>query len=330
MAALPTVYQFPSFMETEALMKNTAQQCIWYLPNKKRRCQVTIAAEDERKAAQLARYIRESGPTVASAFVIFAKIAELTCCVRHHRNKIYGSGLAQELANQWLNETNPNPNPGVKTECDKIALPAVEFARHEVYQGESLRSLLCSDLRPNAPAAGSIYFYTHAGDAFSGMIKIGYTSQRIESRLDKWGECGYGLPELLGSCREVRHPERVEHLTHYELEECWHALRWCKPCGKAHQEWFKVKLERALAIASLWSRWMRDANPYDRRGHLKSRWKGHIEFLIEHGNPITANAMFQIHEIEIGLVGVDEFVDDTALRSTSGGRVKKEEDRDSC
>jgi hypothetical protein len=87
MAALPAVYQFPSFMETVGLVKNEAHQCIWYLPSKKRRCLVSIPAEDERNAVQLASRIWGSGPTVASAFVILAEIAEVTCYVRHHCNK---------------------------------------------------------------------------------------------------------------------------------------------------------------------------------------------------------------------------------------------------
>jgi hypothetical protein len=64
-------------METVGLVKNEAHQCIWYLPNEKRRRLVSVTAEDERKAAQLASRIWDTGSTVALAFVILAEIARL-------------------------------------------------------------------------------------------------------------------------------------------------------------------------------------------------------------------------------------------------------------
>lgn len=33
-----------------------------------------------------------------------AEIAERSCCSRHHRNKIWGSGLAGSLARRWQHE----------------------------------------------------------------------------------------------------------------------------------------------------------------------------------------------------------------------------------
>jgi hypothetical protein len=107
-------------------------------------------------------------------------------------------------------------------------------------------------------------------------------------------------------------------LTHFELVSCWHALRWCKKHLKQHIEWFKVEFATAFAIAQLWTQWIKNAEPYDRRGNLQSRWKGYVEFLQEHEVPITGRAMMDIYNIEVGLVKVDDFVDDDLLR----GKVK--------
>ncbi|SCV57508.1 uncharacterized protein FFB14_15179 [Fusarium fujikuroi] len=161
-------------------------------------------------------------------------------------------------------------------------------------------------------------------DAFDGMIKIGYTSRAIDTRLLEWNECGNGYPKLLDHLSGVRHPERVELLTHFELVGCWYAQRWCEHHRKAHIEWFKVDLERVRTVARLWCCRMQDANPYDRRGHLKARWAGHIKFLVQHDNPITAKAMVQIQKIEEGSDEVYKFIDDKMLRKKQDAVVKEE------
>lgn len=120
------------------------------------------------------------------------------------------------------------------------------------------------------------------------------------------------------------HPYRIEQLIHFELEECRYALRWCQFHQRSHIEWFKVDLDKAKSIAQLWVQWMQRANPYDRRGHLKRLWQGHIGFLVEHENPITAEAMAQIQRIEPGSREVQEFINDQELRKRRDMSVKKE------
>ncbi|CZR49596.1 uncharacterized protein FPRO_15954 [Fusarium proliferatum ET1] len=330
MSAMPTVHQLPSFTDTASYLANSRFQCIWYLPHKKRSCLVKITPKDNQRALQRVKGVWESCLAATSTLQDLAAIAEDCCCARHHRNKIWGSGLAHELANRWQNEirnasglTTHGRNLSVKTEDSKTSVH-IAFVKHQVLEEETLLSKLQSVVDTRARKTGSLYFYTHADDAFDGMIKIGYTSREIETRLLEWNECGNGHPKLLDSLSGVRHPERVELLTHFELVGCWYAQRWCEHHRKAHIEWFKVDLERVRTVARLWCRWMQDANPYDRRGCLKDHWAGHIKFLVQHDNPITAKAMVQIQKIEEGSDEVYKFIDDKMLRKKQDAVVKEE------
>lgn len=327
MAVLPTVDDFPSFAETVLFLRKEALQCIWHLPNKSRYCMIKIPAADNATELQLAESILKSGSLTASTLENLLHIAEMCCCPRHHRNKIWGSPLRQQLANQWYAEIKlafgvSTLEPIVKLE---EAIRPVMFADHHVHQDETLLSNLQSDIYP-WQKPGFVYFFSYAEEVFGGMVKIGYTSRAIESRLYEWVECGHGSPILLGSFGIVPNAERVELLIHFELLEFWREQRWCNTHKTAHIEWFKIDLATATTIAELWCQWMRDANPYDRRGKLKSIWRAHIEFLVEYENPITAAAMMQIHEIEEGSEKVYDFIDDEVLRERASKAVKKEEE----
>jgi T5orf172 domain len=330
----------------------------------------------------LAEGISKAGPLTKTAHQVLAEIAEQSCCARHHRNKMWGSGLAQKLALRWQNEIQvtlsvanceiaqtvklESVSPAVSTisECsssklsdhsinvisdaqisiaghsDSKSLPTdqavltthslppdkpIAFAKHEVWKGETLFSKLLSPIDPQAARIGSLYIFTHTKDAFSGMIKIGYTCRTIESRLSHWAECGHGYPVLLDSYAGVEHPKRVESLTHFELMEYWYAQRWCELHRQAHIEWFKIDIGTASSIARLWSLWMKRANPYDRRGHLKVFWKETIDFLTMHEVPIAAEVMMQIQEIEEGSPELLDFIDDDALRKRQEPVVKQEQ-----
>jgi len=69
---------------------------------------------------------------------------------------------------------------------------------------------------------------------------------------------------------------------------------------------------------------MQDANPYDRRGRLTALWVGHIQFLVQHDNPITAVVMVQIPKMEEGSDEVYEFIHDKVLRKKQDAVVKEE------
>lgn len=359
---LPTVDQFPTFADTLSWLKKRACQCIWYLPDKKRCCFVRITDEVNQSALHLAEGISKGSPLTKTAHQVLANIAEQSCCARHHRNKMWGSGLAEQLAVRWQNEIQvtlsvanckiaqtvklESVSPSISIILDinghsgsrslltdqavltTNSLPLdkpVAFAKHEVWKGETLSSKLLSPIDPQAARIGSLYIFTHTKDAFCGMIKIGYTCRTIDFRLSGWAACGHGYPVLLDSYDRVRHPERVELLTHFELLEYWYAQRWCELHRRPHIEWFKIDIGTASSIARLWSLWMERANPYDRRGHLKAFWKETIDFLTMHEIPIAAKVMMQIQEIEEGSPELLDFIDDDALRKRQKPVVKQEQ-----
>lgn len=333
MTRRPTIDQFPTFAETCLFLKEGKRQCIWFLPAKGRLCRVGLTEGDESKsllwATEIWRVVDLS--TLIETFKDLMNVAEGCCCARHHRNPMYGSGMARELAQRWVGElalatAAATPNLKLEWATPGASTLGSAFARHQVHESETLFSQICSSIEIQQPT-GSIYFFTHQDDVvFAGMVKVGYTTATVHSRLLDWGECGFGFPSLLGCIDAVRHPKRVELLTHFELLEFWHALRWCKKHLRPHIEWFKVEFATALAIAERWSQWMNSANPYDRRGCLKVRWQGHVEFLRKHEVTITGEAMMQMHAIEVGLVKVDDFVDDDALRGKRDIKLKAEVD----
>lgn len=104
MTVLPTINQFPPFADTLLWLTNRACRCIWYLPDKERCCFIGITDEVNQSALHLAKEILKAGAPTNRALQVLADIAQQSCCARHHRNKMWGSGLAQELAIRWQNE----------------------------------------------------------------------------------------------------------------------------------------------------------------------------------------------------------------------------------
>jgi len=325
---LPKVNDFPSFQETIQYLRGSTNQCIWYLPNKERLCQVALAEEDRQRALDRATSVTSRIAT-ASVREDLEKLAEECCCGRHHRNKVYGTGLARDLATRWEKEIRIRLNlgpPAVQpiTRRKRASTP-VEFVKYEAHKDEILQLVLNSDIGKGAKQTGSVYCYTHKAEVFGGMVKIGYTGNAVQSRLDDWSGCGNGLPSLVVSVDKVSYPERVEVLIHLELLSSRYSQRWCDHHEKAHIEWFKVDSGEACRVIGLWCKWMERAIPYDRRGKLKDDWRKHVDFLVEHGC-LTGEAMMQVQEIEECPDLARDFVDDDILRKGQRTVVKKEEE----
>lgn len=198
----------------------------------------------------------------------------------------------------------------------------VKFVKHEVLEHQTLASTLYGPLDLEDDKDGLIYIYTHKQDPFLGMLKIGYTCSRILHRLNHWTECGHGYPTLLWSHTQVRHPRRVELLTHFELLDFWHEQQYCSFHKSSHVEWFKTDLKTATTIISDWSSWM-ESNPYDRRGNLKSSWEDTIKFLELYEIPPTAKTMLQIHQLELGILKVSDFMDDRFCNPLHGSQSEE-------
>lgn len=355
---MPTVDQFPTFADTESWLREEACQCIWYLPERKRCCKVGITNEYNKAALDLVNTISDSSLSLQEVLPILADIAEKCCCGRHHRNKIWGSHMNFHLASRWQNEISSEKYhqfstfrkrsesleiPKLKHEKGFSSLPLLEqpslnhtvaviptakvvvFARHEAFKGETLLSKLMEPINCNSTKNGSVYLYTHTEKTFSGFIKVGFTGRsKVYVRLDEWAKCGHGNPVLLKSYNDIRYPERIEQLVHFELARFRYEIRWCKFHGQSHIEWFQIAFEVASLTVHHWSQWMERANPYDRRGTLKSFWKETIVFLTDYDIPITAVLMMQIQEIEEGSSDLPDFIKDDKFWKRTRSIVKKE------
>ncbi|KAL2424417.1 hypothetical protein ABEF95_010341 [Exophiala dermatitidis] len=357
MVESPALDQFPTFAETRDRLKESFCQCIWYLPDKGRHCKVEIVKDDKEESLQLASEVIQMKGTPLSQESLqkrLAAIAELSCCSQYHRNIFWGRGLVDMLAERWRKEIIDSLPPCITTafvpvvaEPKEIKHPSnggvtrlvldqvlenntqsqyplrpVTFAKHAVLEGQTLMSTLLSNIDPSAPK-GSVYIFTYTNKAFEGMLKIGFTSRPAVHRLDEWEECGYGKPSPLETFSGVRHPERVECLTHFELIKYWYAWRWCNEHKRAHIEWFKVDLSTATRVAQNWASWMERADPYDKRGGFLASWRGNIEFLKEFDIDITAELMMEIQQVEEGLIDVTSFIDDDELRGLHKPMVKQ-------
>lgn len=332
MAVRPDVRDFPSYVDTSSSTRSETRCCIWYLPDKQRFCQTQISKSDHGSILKLAG---KSNAQKSCEMRILAEIAELSCCARNHRNRMWGCGLARALAHRWrqelrssLLESSSGCTVAVQTECehypccdadaaDEVAknqLSLVAFAPHVPFEKENMESLLLSRINPKASKEGSVYAFTYSKGGFDKMVKIGSTGRPINLRMAEWGDCGYGQPHVLKVFTEVRHPERVEFLTHFQLAKVWYELRWCETHQRSHIEWFKTTVNAVSEVVQAWATWIERANPYDRRGHLKPFWRGIVDFLFKYEIIITAELMLQIQEVEDGIMSVANFIDDDFLR----------------
>ncbi|KAI4723414.1 hypothetical protein E4T48_00034 [Aureobasidium sp. EXF-10727] len=259
-------------------------------------------------------------PSISAALDLLQQIAEHSCCAQKHRNKFSGSGLAQKLAIQWLNDllTMKYGLDSWEAKCLEQEVLArqsfpvekiVKFVEHTVFEDQTLASNLCTPLDSWEDRDGLVYIFTYKQESFSGMIKIGYTCGNLIARLNDWWKCGHGYPALLYTRTGVIHPKRVELLTHFELLNFWHEQQYCNIHGSSHVEWFKTDAETAYSIISDWAAWM-ESYPYDRRGQLKAFWTDTIDFLELYDIEITAKTLLQIQWLEEGRLDIQDFMDD--------------------
>ncbi|KAG8670860.1 hypothetical protein FPOAC2_04163 [Fusarium poae] len=145
------------------------------------------------------------------------------------------------------------------------------------------KSLVKADL-----CHGYIYMYEVEGNP--GFVKIGYTTQPVEDRLDKWKfDCNrapkalYPIPP--NTVKAVPHARRVEALCHAELDH--RRIRiYCHGCLKQHLEWFEVSSTEAIEIIQKWSNWM-ITEPY-KMGSIKMEVTARTERMDDFMDEISA------------------------------------------
>ncbi|KAL4978465.1 meiotically up-regulated gene 113-domain-containing protein [Aspergillus desertorum] len=110
------------------------------------------------------------------------------------------------------------------------------------------------------------YVYAYEVEGHKGFVKIGFTSQTVEERLERWEfNCNRALkclyPNSPDNTMIVPNAHRVEKLCHAELRN--HMVRiYCDRCRQHHLEWFETSSEKAVAVIQKWTRWMR-TGPYE-------------------------------------------------------------------
>ena len=315
-------------------LENARYPCVWYLPDKGRHCRWKLAEEDEKLrwtlAYDLTTIIRSRGTGQIESLKmrrVLAQLIEACCCCRHRTNMKL-SGRIDLVARAWEDEIwtlwgVERPIEPVKAKLTTPMITPIEFAKH-VPEGKTFEDILNDNIQPDEAKNGYVYLFTYEGNIFDGMLKIGYTTQRVASRLASWAECGHGNPSHYKFV-DAPHAGRVERLIHFELLRFRYNF-WCTIHQHCHIEWFRTKFEESYQKVTLWCHWMRDARPYDRRGCLKDAWKDHIRFLSDNDCSITAESMVLIHRIELGLEPIHEFVDDEALRGISTPLIKEEDE----
>ena len=150
------------------------------------------------------------------------------------------------------------------------------------YEGTTLQKHLQQEIqRPierdvmvGKPHHGRIYIYWVQGNF--GLVKIGFTTQTEEQRLQKWCRDCKHTPHLIELNKSyldgLPHVHRVERLIHIELRDQRIIEPICAGCGELHDEWFIVTNELAKQVTQKWCDWMQQ-DPYEKivEMHYESR-----------------------------------------------------------
>lgn len=170
---------------------------------------------------------------------------------------------------------------------------------------EALERLLLKPLSESEiKKAGIMYVYWQPSNF--GHLKIGFTTEILEKRMNRWiSQCNKTM-EIYYPGRDdaqeiipVEHVCRVEKLVHTELKNLRRTEKRCAGCRKNHIEWFECSRDLALAVVRKWVAWMRES-PYEEKQSgsskewvLKAEQRSKLKALSEptRGVSVTAQAM---------------------------------------
>lgn len=183
---------------------------------------------------------------------------------------------------------------------DSPSLPSQDtgFRAHTVPPSQTVATTLLKHLTPRDSQSGSLYLFARSSSP--GHVKIGITRQAVQARLNQWGrKCGY-IPRLVASFADVPHVYRVETLVHFELAKHWRTEIRCSGCSIQHQEWFEVQESLAIEVARKYVKWIREAEPYDEEGSLKTIWQEEVRCQVaEHGCASIDELLRKVRQIQM-------------------------------
>ncbi|KAH8647302.1 hypothetical protein BX600DRAFT_503446 [Xylariales sp. PMI_506] len=229
--------------------------------------------------------------------LVVAYIKSLCCTRADHNQRIEDSGCMRKLAEDWRREINAErrkKKPTQQRYPSRSQSNDIEPPDEPIHQVPEFRPYKANP-DPSECVARKILkpIATNDHEKSSGS----YGSD-LRHRVDDWAKCGY-TPEVVFSIGSVLHPRRVEFLTHHELIKEWRKECWCKACKGLHLEWFEVTDEKAKEVATLWTKFVTDAKPYDGSGCFKPEWKRAVKRLGDDGEAITAKKLLEVHDQQV-------------------------------
>jgi hypothetical protein len=172
-------------------------------------------------------------------------------------------------------DNSPNtPSPRSKKPTQARPSPKWQFIPYHCHPEESnLNNVVIIRLKSSFQPSGYIYIMQRPSDP--EYLKIGYTTQDPDTRLEEWRRSCLSPYIRLYSTNLLPNVKRVESLIHADLRPVRYSESHCKDnpaCKVQHTEWFKVSFDRAKATVAHWALWMTVLEPYGNDGLLKDRY----------------------------------------------------------
>jgi hypothetical protein len=132
---------------------------------------------------------------------------------------------------------------------------------------DGLKARLRKNITPNS-TKGVVYIVRDPTRPH--LLKIGAAMNFSQRKQQIERECNLHL-EVVYVSDELENYTRTEHLVHGDLLHlCWEHT--CLGCNTDHREWHNVSEGLAIQTTKRWVRFMKEEQPYNRRGELKSIW----------------------------------------------------------
>lgn len=152
-------------------------------------------------------------------------------------------------------------------------------------------------------------------------IKIGYTDDSVEERMEKWEECGYKPIEefrVFMPCA-VRRMEGLIHSTlHIEAE---YASCPAESCKRKHREWFNISKREAKGVVEMWKKFS-ELMPYTETRQLNDIWQGIATAQL--AKPWSSDAKVWLKEELLTIVSKEEKLAKLAKLQDSLDKKKQE------
>ena len=156
---------------------------------------------------------------------------------------------------------------------------------------DSVKGDLLCDVPLSHARTGFVYAFMWP--SCPDYIKIGYTSNSSQSRVQDWQSCHPGATLCVSTAFDF--PERMERLIHLQMAKQRHKIMKCKNCMKTHFEWFKLPIAVVSQIIGDWKEVITKEPFYDSTRALTKAWHSRIQNM---NNEIMGAALLAVLESE--------------------------------